>query len=127
MRLPEAIVTELRENVERGASRLDQRRPNWYSQIDCKTLDLSCGCDCVLGQLYGFYGEKGIAAVVGGWVRRLVNGYDKTAARYGFDIHGEVEDWACRNDYSNYTARINVLYHKLDALWIDQIKKRLAA
>jgi hypothetical protein len=43
--------TERRIRVERGAALLDERLPGWAKQIDLTILDLSSGCDCVLGQL----------------------------------------------------------------------------
>jgi len=47
------------KTVERGAAVLDTVLPNWESQIDLETLDMSLGseCGCVLGQLYGDYFE----------------------------------------------------------------------
>jgi hypothetical protein len=44
-------------SVARGAALLDQYRPGWADEIDLDELRLESGSDCVLGQLYGDYGE----------------------------------------------------------------------
>jgi len=36
-----------------GALLLDQYDPNWYLHIDLEDFDISNGCRCILGQLYG--------------------------------------------------------------------------
>jgi hypothetical protein len=47
----------VKERVERGAKLLDEHRPGWELKIDLQALDLS-SCDrCVLGQIYGSYGD----------------------------------------------------------------------
>ena len=74
MRMPSATYQKLQENVDRGAKRLDQRRPNWYKQIDTKTLDLSLGCQCVIGQIYGQYDDPWIKRAIGYvWFHDLVD------------------------------------------------------
>jgi hypothetical protein len=45
------------ERVARGAALLDQYRPGWADEIDLHELRIESGSDCVLGQLYGDYGE----------------------------------------------------------------------
>jgi hypothetical protein len=45
------------ERVARGAALLDQYRPGWTGEIDVHELRIESGSDCVLGQLYGDYGE----------------------------------------------------------------------
>jgi hypothetical protein len=45
------------ENVKRGAVLLDQERPGWRDEIDLATLDLSDGCSCILGQVFGYYSD----------------------------------------------------------------------
>ena len=36
-----------------GAEFLDEDFPGWADRIDVDRLDLTSGCDCVLGQLFG--------------------------------------------------------------------------
>jgi hypothetical protein len=45
------------KNVKRGAALLDREQPGWRDQIDLSTLNLSNGCFCVLGQVFGLYEE----------------------------------------------------------------------
>lgn len=42
-------------NVKRGAHFLDERLPNWRSEINLDELSLQNGDKCVLGQLFGDY------------------------------------------------------------------------
>lgn len=45
------------ERAAAGAAFLDVERPGWEREIDCATLDIATGKWCVLGQLYGGYGN----------------------------------------------------------------------
>lgn len=47
------------EPANRGAELLDRIRPGWHNEIDLDTLEVSDFERCVLGQLYGNYGEGG--------------------------------------------------------------------
>jgi hypothetical protein len=49
------VSDELAERVERGAARLDERRPGWWDEVDVGRLLLEDECRCVLGQLWGWY------------------------------------------------------------------------
>ena len=48
------IVNDITGRVERGAALLDEKRPDWWQDIDLDRLDISTGCTCVAGQLGGF-------------------------------------------------------------------------
>jgi len=48
---------ELQQRVQRGMTLLDKEYPGWREKINLAYLDLSSGCDCVLGQVYGHYIE----------------------------------------------------------------------
>jgi hypothetical protein len=37
--------------VERGAALLDEKRPDWWRDIDLERLELRSPCNCVLGQI----------------------------------------------------------------------------
>ncbi len=42
------------ERVANGIALLDREGPEgWRERIDCDSLDLADGCNCVLGQVYG--------------------------------------------------------------------------
>lgn len=45
------------DRVARGAALLDQYLPGWTSEINLNELRIESGSDCVLGQLYGDYGD----------------------------------------------------------------------
>jgi hypothetical protein len=48
-------MSDLAERVERGAARLDERRPGWWGEVNVEDLDLWDDCQCVIGQLWGEY------------------------------------------------------------------------
>lgn len=76
--LVEEIIDETTlDHVKQGMTLLKIKYgENYVEHIDPKTLDLACGSDCVLGQLYGSY-DEGLAAL------NIGNGGD-----YGFDANG---------------------------------------
>lgn len=47
-----------------AARRLDAARPGWHDELDLRTLCMSSGTRCVLGQLYGDY-DHGLTALYG--------------------------------------------------------------
>jgi len=61
--------------ASRGAQFLDEKDPGWFTKIDTRTLDISDGNACVLGQLYGY--ATGC--------KKLGIGYGK-AMSHGFDL-----------------------------------------
>lgn len=66
-----------RERVARGAEFLDEHRPGWRSEINLADLDLESTCGCVLGQLFGTYGDG---------LRALATGVPRVwGASMGFD------------------------------------------
>jgi hypothetical protein len=48
---PQVIPREVEEAVRRGAELLDERHPGWAHKIDTDRLDISSGCNCIIGQL----------------------------------------------------------------------------
>ena len=50
------------EQVKRGRALLDKERPGWREEIDLSQLELSLGCLCVLGQVFGHY-NSGVFAL----------------------------------------------------------------
>lgn len=53
-------IEQARTRVARGAAHLDRVRPNWFTEIDEGTLEMSNCCRCIIGQLTGnFY--RGLA------------------------------------------------------------------
>lgn len=49
--------TVLKQRVERGAALLDKRHPEWCKRIDLVKLNMRDGHQCVLGQVYGHFGN----------------------------------------------------------------------
>lgn len=45
------------DRVARGVEILDREEPGWVNHLNTDTLDISSLENCVLGQLYGSYGE----------------------------------------------------------------------
>ena len=43
------------------AELLDDVRPGWHDEIDTDRLNMDCGKDCLMGQLYGGYTKGRIA------------------------------------------------------------------
>lgn len=94
---------EDKRRVERGAKLLDMEQPGWETCIDITALNIDKYDCCILGQLYNGYGEG---------KRLLLNGQQAIAQECGFTT--------LRMDYS-YSPQF-----LLRALWIREIRKRLA-
>lgn len=145
MRMPGHVIEAIDNAVEKGATRLDARRKNWYREINLRTLDLGDGCMCITGQLYGSYCQESIARIIGGWVRSLLprgsygSSWSGTASRYGFDLPTIADEWADEphddsDDFVFYGAAANranargrAVWNRLERKWKEQIKARLAA
>lgn len=70
-----------RRRVERSAALLDGVKPDWRAHINTATLDLEDAHRCILGQLWGNYGE--------GKFRLGITTID--ASRYAFISLGNAE------------------------------------
>ncbi len=44
------------EAVQRGVALLDEKRPDWWKEVDPDRLSMGSPWSCTLGQLYGSYG-----------------------------------------------------------------------
>jgi hypothetical protein len=49
-------MTMIENRVHAGIALLDERVPRWHERIDLDRLNIRSSSDCVLGQLYSFYG-----------------------------------------------------------------------
>lgn len=75
--LPLNPLDEAREvRVARGVALLDEKAPDWRTQVNPDTLDMCSDTACVLGQIYGRYGSGMVAL---GLTSRT------QGTRYGFD------------------------------------------
>ena len=96
-----------------GAAFLDEKVPGWASQIDPGRLELSSECDCILGQLEGY------------WVMREDFGLElEDAAALGFalqpaDVFGDQSAGPFGDQSEGW--------RQLDAAWTAEIKTRREA
>ncbi len=105
------------ERVEAGAAFLNVVHPGWFKKIDVEILDLGDACKCVLGELYGGYGdgrdELGLAdsSYTEGSGQAWIKGNGKVAKTevLGFYIDDDEVDH----------------YSILTKLWVAKIKKLL--
>jgi hypothetical protein len=95
--------TTIVAKVAKGASMLDTHRGGigWVRDVNTETLRMSCLTDCLLGQLYGSWGEGCIQL-----------GIDISSAEFGFDL------------YSSDATPAN--WSLLEIAWLDEIGKRVA-
>lgn len=80
-------TAEYAERVRKGAALLDDVAPGWREKIDLSTLDIGDYQQCVLGQLYGTYGEA-IPALhphLASMEQRHSHGFAGVAAMDGFE------------------------------------------
>lgn len=79
---PEDFTLPVEVRVKNGMMLLDEKHgPGWVWRIDVDTLALASTCRCVLGQVYGDYGDA--LDVLG-----LFNG---RSAEHGFTLTGSQE------------------------------------
>jgi hypothetical protein len=92
--LPTSTSRVLAERVARGARLLDERGPaDWRDRVDARTLKMSSGYGCVLGQLYGELGSDSSGFKIG--LGQLGLNDRKGATEHGFTFaYGAVApDW----------------------------------
>lgn len=90
------------ERVLAGLDFLDRAVPGWDKKINLYKLDLSSCIRCVLGQLFGSYGDGEDALELTSW----------DCVRLGFDRHcGEPA----------------VVHNELTSAWLDAIRVRRGA
>ena len=66
--------------LERGIALLDRKHPGWENEIDLDALDLSNVRYCVLGQVYGDFGDG---------LRQINEGLNwSSASQFGFMAWG---------------------------------------
>jgi hypothetical protein len=83
------------KRVARGAAYLDGLMPGWALKIKIKTLDISCQCNCIDGQLF-----KNMM---------LLNMSNKFMVNHGFGLN---VSWH------------GALYPELQEAWLAEIRKR---
>jgi hypothetical protein len=109
-------MSDLRENVERGAAWLDTESPGWELKIDVQELAMqSCG-RCVLGQVFAelAMGEPGFNFVM-----------DQRHAENmpTFFLNADTEGWDIQHGFNLRCYSDG--WDELRAAWVDEIKRRL--
>lgn len=115
--MPDTTVTTPVDRVRAGAAWLDTDKPGWAAAINPKTLDLSQGDRCILGQLYGSFRD---ALTI---LRRRAMTPDeryptRTAINMGFNVTDDVLD-LCDPD------EIDDAFDTLKTAWLIEIGRRL--
>lgn len=123
------------ERVQLGATLLDTEFPGWTDHIDLKTLNLKCGCNCVLGQKFGDFSdgarEIGYALPSDAYDSNEVLWNDESSKMLealGFFVRTRLS--ALRHDdYSSFEVevlRVDAEYATLTEAWTDLILARRA-
>lgn len=104
----ETTEMPLAERIARGVDLLDEKHPGWDHNIDLDRLNIVDQRSCVLGQVFGYYGD-GLETL--GLSGSQFN--NDTGAPYGFDLFGD--EW-----FSGEREE------ELDRLWRQVIENRKA-
>lgn len=98
-------MNALNERVERGAALLDEHRPAWWRSVVFRDLEMWSCSKCVLGQVYGRFGDGLDDLWPSGW-------NDEETFQAGFDLPlpRELADW-----------------DRLADLWREQVRIRRRA
>lgn len=113
-RIQRITLENARTRVQRGAEYLDEHDPGWHQRVDTKTLELSNGAHCVLGQLHGDF-RLGLGR------SQMINLSSAPRASlspvaYGFKCVSDVPDtWQDRD------------YRMLNTAWSEEVARRQAA
>ncbi|QFG25422.1 hypothetical protein [Actinomadura sp. WMMB 499] len=94
------FTTDLGKRAERGAELLDKARPGWEKEVNLYRLDMMRTDDCVIGQLFGDWGN--------GLLKLGLNG--DGSAEHGFNL-GDLA-----GDYT---------YTVLTGIWRHLVRSRL--
>ena len=106
-----------RESVNRGLALLDEKRPQWYTEIDVEKLNMVDTDDCILGQLGKAVNRSrhSFSNMVTGLVLVGIEPH-YLLSHYGFDVECQVLTQGI-----NYTRG----YQDLKEIWIEEINVRL--
>ena len=109
------MAQTLEESVARGVELLDAVRPGWRGEIQRVRLDMADGFHCILGQLYGDYGN-GLDAL---WPMTEEIEHSEIplidlTCHHGFVIPEEVER-------RGIDAECDELWYELQELWLADI------
>lgn len=83
------IAAEADALVAAGAARLDEHIPGWPARVDLDSLDLADCAQCVLGQLFGSYGQA--PQELAGNANGRLYGFDR-GVLYGGPTYADLDD-----------------------------------
>lgn len=100
------------QRVKEGAALLDQSKPDWFTKIDPSHLHMDSCAACVLGQVYGEYGQGILILDIG------------PGGLYGFDtLNGDIQILEKNTDPDEVVV-FQDCFRILRDLWVDEIKAR---
>lgn len=116
---PKAIAREyLQPFVQKGAAYLDETQQGWTEKIAVDRLDISCGDQCICGQMFGAYDHRP-NAVRDGWL-------------FGFNLPSLDDIRAIESDqefayqlWEMFYNAVPSIWEVLDLCWLDEIWWRL--
>lgn len=120
--MSEYSAADAYEAVARGAAWMDEKCPDWASEINLEELDLTNGYRCILGQT---------ATCLAGKTRSIYDGYARVVRRLGVNSQGP---WVVQHGFQVPWLNLNltseeetVAYEMLTIAWKELIRERLAA
>lgn len=99
----------IQEAVQRGVAWMDRNVPEWHTQIDLDTLDMSSMCHCVLGQTIGFFAVVHVPGRGHSWAGR--NGFALPYALSGLGPYRS-------------KARMRLYWSELRRAWVHEIERK---
>lgn len=110
-----------KEAVRLGAMLLDGGLAGWRTRIDRERLDMASACDCILGQLFGDFGD-GVESVEDSMpINDLMDGTPWTV-QFGFLAHESSVQWQL-DERQGQIEKIEQEEQELHDLWIATIEE----
>ncbi len=78
------MSTKITRATKRGAELLDEWKPGWWKTINTEFLDMEDENLCILGQLFGSFGEEKFIRKT----LRVEESWITFSVKYGFDLWG---------------------------------------
>lgn len=106
----------VKARVAKGVKWLDKESPDWHNKVDLRTLDMSSGTQCMIGQCFGDYFQK---------LQELF----PAAFTYGDDKNENKRNkWSYDRGFTAELAGVqfrNGAWERLGLAWADVLYKRL--
>jgi hypothetical protein len=114
------LLAKAQELVDVGVKTLDEKRPNWFLDIDLDIFDIADPCLCVLGQVG--------AAMIGCEDPRRFEDEDENDYLSGYDML--VADWSDEANWEvtshgfEIDVRCGIRYADLQRAWVRTIREK---